>query len=118
VRLNGWQRIGVIASVLWFLGAGITVLALGNERAVQRANHSADICYKYPVPGENCADQFESTFRSYRDLAKEEALLAATIPILAGWAFAYVALALTRWVRRGFQKDTIPVYDLKDGKLG
>ena len=103
-RLNGWQRLGIIASVLWIVGAWITTMHFGTEEAQQRASDSMAVCNKYPLPGETCSDKFSETYGIYFNVAKETAALAALAPVPIGWGLAYLAIWLVRWVRRGFQQ--------------
>ncbi len=64
-----------------------------------------------------CSDDLAQARDYAFSSGREFGLAVGLIPIPLAWGAAYICLWLTRWVRRGFQKDAIPVYDLKDGRL-
>lgn len=72
MKLNGWKRIGIIASVVWILGAGLTSLA--------------ELDYLAGTPSSDWSAAAFVTFA----------------PVPLGWGFVYLVLFLVRWVKRGF----------------
>jgi hypothetical protein len=72
MKLNGWKRIGIIASVVWILGAGV---------------------YTYDSEMDRANDYITSTF-----LNCESNWVGAG----DAWGFAYLVLFIVRWVKRGF----------------
>jgi hypothetical protein len=113
-RLNGWQRIGIILSVLWVVGGGLLV-----RGAVKDEEYNND-WQESMVAQLSAADQ--AAVRA-RDLSKvsdgglDVMYAAATSvdsrinsrtaiwtfgPLLLVWLLVYVVIWLTRWVRAGF----------------
>jgi hypothetical protein len=93
-RLNGWQRIGIVLSVLWMpVGAvlGAIVAVAPYLTCIRHPQNEIDWCdtvYQYTFTAEH--------------LLSASALFAfAPIPI--AWLFVYVAIWTLRWVWRGFQ---------------
>jgi hypothetical protein len=107
MRLNGWQRIGIVASVVWAIGGPIYVQnAADNEalatflrvhRACLDANNDFDRCR------ERAKDAYDSVPR-YPLLSANGAFV-ALVPVALGWLLAYVLVYLVRWIRAGFAKQ-------------
>ncbi len=106
LRLNGWQRIGVVVSVIWFVVGGFW----GNSLGIHEGDwvvSSYSFCLKHLVgPGmetsQQCADTF---YREYPEAIKYHwwyALIVGLVPIPIGWGLIYGSIGLVRWVRRGF----------------
>jgi hypothetical protein len=79
-RLGGWTRIGIVASVLWALGAGGAAFY-----AQWKAVSGCPSCPFNSLSG-----------------CLTVAALAAFVPLLFFWLLAWVIRATYRWVRRGF----------------
>ena len=106
MRLGGWQRIGVVASVVWIVGAGgcqylqdakaahSTAFVLG-ELCLHRAGGDKDAI-------RSCIDQEIQIRRILMDQSewKLEVTFLAFVPLLIGWPVGYLAL---KWIRAGFQ---------------
>src|SRR3954471_14941604 len=45
MRLNGWQRIGLVASVVWVIGAFVYEVAAIENKANDRASLAFRLCY-------------------------------------------------------------------------
>lgn len=106
-RLNGWKRIGIIASIAWILGAG-----LHRHGVVQRRYSEMDVedtlnCEKWlaGLPDIKHCDWYISDPAQLKAQAEDawfEAALVGFTPVPLGWGFAYLILFLVRWVKRGF----------------
>lgn len=108
MRLNGWQRIGAVLSVLWALGAAIY------ERNEQVK--SAETLYQSQAS--NCfAGQADSS-KECLDKVSLQGLMDATAywpdvafyafgPVIAGWLVALIALRVFRWISAGFPKKNV-----------
>jgi hypothetical protein len=115
-RLSGWQRIGVVASVLWFF-AGYFI---GSDDAFNRAGllaqSSLDSCLhaKAKELGETdpydmkvyrpCESEHEHDFSKYAEGHWLEGLEFALVPLPIAWLLGWLLIATTRWVSRGFAK--------------
>jgi serine/threonine protein kinase len=56
-----WRRIGIVASVVWILGAGIYTLKVTNDDTLRRASHWESICLdtlKGQDPEDKCGKEF------------------------------------------------------------
>ena len=101
-RLNGWQRIGIICSVLWLLGQAVSIY----EGDVRQANlaYSVDfnLCLETKAKsgvecGAEAQPNLDRTFDGY--WMRVAILGAAPIPFL--WLFAYALIGVVQWVRLG-----------------
>jgi hypothetical protein len=106
VKINGWQRIGIIASVAWVLGAGFHTLDSEQNNATERVVTVIQSCESVHDASRNCdaeGDKFIPTW-SNGDLQQEWAWAAivAFVPLPLAWGAVYLVLFLIRWVRRGF----------------
>ncbi len=103
MRLNGWQRIGVVASIVWLLyGAYV-----GNEHGLHQGDWARDVyqaCVDEPRANhEDCSQQFDRNWRSATQYHWEYAALYGLVPIPFGWLSVYSLLFLSRWIRSGFR---------------
>jgi hypothetical protein len=94
LRLNGWQRLGVVASVLWLpVGAVLGRIAAIAPYRVCVRNPLNDIAW--------CNMVYQDTF-TLSHLWSASAFF-ALVPIPLAWLSVYVAICTLRWVWRGFQ---------------
>lgn len=107
-RLNGWQRLGVIVSVIWlpigFLWGNslfIQVQTDGPERVMMSCNKINSALGK---PLEECYKQFHSAYAASIAGHWWAGVVAAILPLLLAWGLAWVGLCLGRWVHAGFTK--------------
>ena len=103
MRLNGWQRIGLIVSVLWALGAAI------HERNEQVNSAKA----LYQLKAQTCfTEQADTAIKCLDKVSFQDAMDAtanwpdvafyAFGPVVAGWLVALITLSSFRWIRAGF----------------
>ncbi len=113
MRLNGWKRIGIIASVVWILGAGTHTYNSEINSAIKGID-SLEVACESPLPGEtadtlddrvNKCDKHSDDFLALAiSNARFEAALVAFVPVPLGWGFTYLVLFLVRWIKRGFMR--------------
>jgi hypothetical protein len=108
MKINGWQRLGIIASVFWILGAGIRTFTVVEDDLIQTAIGFTLQCEEAPdgsMRGSAKCDELSTDY-----LAKTtyvpwiEAAVVAFVPVPLGWGFTYLVLFLVRWTKRGFVK--------------
>lgn len=117
MKINGWQRIGIVASLLWALGAGVYERNKTLENATNYyLSVTTDLC---PQIAKDTVAVDETEHASYLKCliktAKEaESMKALTgesilkllpfsfVPVVAGWLLAYLSLMTFRWIRVGF----------------
>jgi multisubunit Na+/H+ antiporter MnhB subunit len=101
-RLNLWQRLGIVLSVLWALGAGFYLRSHHMNQAKEFAHTMYAFCLQStPKPGD-CFEKFSDNLRSrdtWLDVGDIAAL--AFIPIPLAWPLIYIVLWVTRWVLVG-----------------
>jgi hypothetical protein len=108
IRLNGWQRIGIVLSVIWAIGGGVW----GNSISIHEGDSALAIlsplrsrCYEThhgPRDWTQCEQDFD---RDYSEAIKYHwhyAAVVAFVPILLAWLIVYAFISLWRWIRRGF----------------
>jgi hypothetical protein len=110
VKLNGWQRIGIVASVTWILGAGLHTLNSEIEGAskaiasdhIECVSNLAGMTEEARKKGfDECNKEASSAFSAAIVSARLEALMVALLPVPFGWGLGYLAPFLVSWVRRG-----------------
>lgn len=103
-RLNGWQRIGIIASVLWAIGGFFAMQVEVSDRAARFAEGMTAGCYQVKSAAQ-CSADWSEHFQAVQRPGQLDVVLFALVPIPLGWGIAYLCLWLARWVRRGFQQS-------------
>jgi hypothetical protein len=96
VRLNGWQRIGVVASVIWAIVGPIYVMTRDENYAREQASFSMRACYE--AEHKDCLKRFDATYTAFRKITPgwgSWAIL-AFVPIVAAWLMALGLVALLR----------------------
>lgn len=106
-RLSGWNKIGIIASVVWILGAGsLTYYAVSNyyfnEARFRCVKESTNIQRDMPT----CSDPriVILYFPNDKEIAVLASVLAGLIPVPLGWVCVYLILFLKTGVERGFMR--------------
>jgi len=105
MRIGMWQRLGIVFSVLWFLGAGLRIFNVEDNKARAIAALSAELCRDRQARGrdlsENCSEAFSDDIRAVGSGPITEAAIVAITPIPTAWLLAFVVVWTTRWVWRG-----------------
>lgn len=127
VKLTGWKRIGIIASVVWILGAGLYTYVTEMDKLSQFSGFSLnqcdelvrsdiDRCGKDGQIDKQCEELAWKRWRKCNDEALDYipkvaapnarlvGAIVAFVPVPLGWGFAYLVLFLVRWVKRGFMR--------------
>jgi len=111
MKLNGWKRIGIIASIVWILGAGIHTYDSEIDSAINRISsiHVACDSNLAGKTGDAWTEGFNQCNKEADDLLAVDStnawgptLIIAFVPVPLGWGFTYLILFLVRWVKRGF----------------
>jgi hypothetical protein len=120
MHLNGWQRIGIVASVAWALYGvylGDNTVARREEsareeysRCIQLADqHAHDQTSPHgPITIWNpsvsqCVEAEGNGFAAAREAGYIDAAVGGLLPIPLGWLAVYGFIALLRWIWRGFR---------------
>ena len=117
MKINGWQRIGIVASVVWIVGAGLYTYVSEIDGTAQLRVKVYDDCMISAQGGigtpdgqpnkltEQCDKNATDVISGIRP--RQTAALFAFIPVLLAWGFTYLVLFLVRWVRRGFVRSRL-----------
>jgi hypothetical protein len=111
MKLNGWKRIGIVASIGWILGAGYYTLE-GVSAANSRFHVGLALRCEEDRPNgmteseqtkwqETC-DSFLSPGEWQLKNERLEAAYVALIPVPFAWGLVYLVLFLVGWIKRGF----------------
>lgn len=109
-KLNGWKRLGIVASFAWIIGAGLYAFNSASNRDLQYAQSLNLPCEhllgltpeQYEQAQSECGKNASDWIKKSYPYEWEEAAIVAFVPIPFGWAFTYFLLFLARWVKRGF----------------
>ena len=106
MRLNGWQRIGIVASVIWAIGAPIYMDSAAERDADEKFSWVHGSCRDVPS---NDRDQcYQRASRAYDSVPRyhftsANGAFVALAPIPFGWLLAYAVAYLARWIQAGFK---------------
>jgi len=109
MRLSGWQRLGIVLSVLWLAGVfGYAFWHHKNEQQTYPRNVLA-VCFEYIAPkGGDCQDLYEKTRREWQlipfDWRNPTILGVGPLPFI--WLGGWLMLIVIRWVRRGYSPQS------------
>ena len=113
MKLSGWQRIGIVGSLLWFF--------VGNDIAIKEAGAQTTLWFDGCVAANKrqfgeygpyekvwtpCWNEHGSRFQKNAEGHWLVALAFALIPLPLAWLFGWLIIATTRWVARGFVKSS------------
>jgi hypothetical protein len=113
LRLNGWQRIGVLLSVVWAIGAAFNEMS-SEVRQHDDAVHAADEAVmpafdrcederrKNGTPNDCIEVVLTPAARAVPFPSRWGIAVAAFAPLPFFWLIAYALVGLVRWIRRGF----------------
>jgi hypothetical protein len=105
-RLNGWQRIGIVLSIIWAISAAIYEISAMNDRydaAFSAAFQPVfDRCEAPPSTRTDCADVAGRVATAVPRESSWNLAIVALAPLPVFWLIAYALVGLVRWIRRGF----------------
>ena len=101
-HLNGWQRVGIVLSMLWAVVGGMW----GDQIAIQKGGAIPIAHYKWCITQPDYDDECSATFdEEYAAGVRGHwafAAMAGLVPIPVAWLLVYIMAWTTRWIRRGF----------------
>jgi hypothetical protein len=103
IKLNGWQRVGIVLSIIWAIGGGLW----GNDLGLQQGDWVVSRLVRcYEAHSVNLMQWCSSDFgRDYSEAIKYHlhyAVIVALVPIPLAWLVVYGFIGLWRRIRRGF----------------
>jgi hypothetical protein len=107
---RGWRRIGIVLSIIWFVG-------FGGWMWIESVRENADfygglfgMCYSIQseTGRRECQKHADDYYQTTSAKLQSPEVLAAFVAVDAGtvalgWSIVIAAVAVVRWVRRGFQ---------------
>ena len=108
MKLNGWQRVGVVLSVLWVIGAASITRRNDIDRAGKAAGLAYHLCVDTPTFREKlyfsvCNKDSQRAWDVSLEGSWPGVVFVSLAPIPIFWGFAYLLLGVWRWIRRGFE---------------
>ncbi|SPE44338.1 hypothetical protein SBA7_340029 [Candidatus Sulfotelmatobacter sp. SbA7] len=109
-KLNGWQRIGIVASTAWILYSYNTTFdRLNMDDAIRRVNEEQSCLAEHPGEFEKwfpvcdaSSPKRESALLKRQQGYRLNAAIESTVPVPIVWGAAYLLLFIVRWIRKGF----------------
>jgi hypothetical protein len=114
-KLNGWQRIGVVLSVVWAIGGvgwGFNIAYIDVEQNYSQCRAGANALYIHTANEtsewgkalEQCDLNHVNQNEDAAFYGSVHAVFIGLLPIPIGWFAVYKSIALLRWIREGFKK--------------
>ena len=98
LHLNGWQRIGIVLSVIWAIVGG-----LWGFYAVDHTAADYQTCLKSSTYWEACRQAFAYNYAASSNTRWYNAALLGLAPIPIGWLIGYALADIVSWIRAGFR---------------
>jgi hypothetical protein len=105
LKLNGWQRIGIVVSVIWFVGLWLSSL---HQQAQAKAKY-VECLHIAEETMERCLAEWQrldnSILANLGAVGRMDLRVLLAIDfgtIVFGWLLAWLAIVVARWIRRGF----------------
>jgi hypothetical protein len=106
-RLNGWQRIGIVLSMLWAVVGGLW----GNHIDIQEGGAIPIAHYKWCISqpdydDDECSHTFDEEYAAGVRGHWALPAIVGLVPIPVAWLLVYIVVWTVRWIGRGFQPST------------
>ena len=104
LRLNTWQQIAIVLSVLWAIGAWLYTTNSFERGAKLISERMYDDCLVHRSEAtEDCYNIMKQTHHVQMGLGRKQAAARALLPIPLAWIALWLVNRLVLWIRRGFQ---------------
>jgi hypothetical protein len=112
MRLNGWQRIGIVASIIWAISGPLWVYYTASPQQSLVAEEHFGTCLDSKTIDPNvCQTNYEQEIAFARNFLWKVATVVCLMPLLLGWLGTYGIRGVTRWIRVGFRNARKPDED-------
>jgi hypothetical protein len=105
--MNGWVRIGIVASVIWMIIGAMIGGALF-QKEVDEATHWTrwrDECLVTNSDRLDCNQIFNERLARALEIRRISRVIVALAPIPFAWLSILAIVAVVRWVRAGFSPN-------------
>jgi hypothetical protein len=107
MRLNGWQRIGIVASVCWVIGGGLWTMGRITDVATFPSKAELHRCMSDSQSDMKvCEARFDRDFNAAMNAAAnhfwQTVAINTLVPIPIAWLIVYGLVGLVRWIKAGF----------------
>lgn len=106
MKLNRWQRIGVVLSVVWALGAAYyernSQIEIGQKwmELTSQNCHGSNALAK-DIPKKDCSKEWDKNFQKHMIPRWENIAVVSLTPIPIGWGIVFLFIRIYRWVKAG-----------------
>ncbi len=104
-RLSGWQRLGVLISILWVILAPTTAVYLYSQSGTEQAWLAYSVCSRAKLNATDCDAEVRKNLRVLTTPDWGGVAFIAVAPIPVFWLAGWLTITSVRWVRRGFVGD-------------
>ena len=102
IKLNRWQRIGVVISILWSLGAAYYERSAEMESGQHILSLNYRACMEIErVNIETCSAQMQKEFDIWMKPNWGNISFIAFAPIILGWILVFISIRVHRWIKAG-----------------
>jgi hypothetical protein len=109
VGLNGWQRIGIVVSIVWVIGGFLWGNYVSIEQNAQPAVEHYQTCLSlHSDKKPDCAQRFGTEYEEAIKYHWLEAATFALVPIPVAWLLIWALVAIVRWIGHGFKMRRAP----------
>jgi hypothetical protein len=112
MRISGWHRIGVVASVIWAISAGAYKYKSDYHLADSAASAVGQECLlglDGNASGQaalNCVGNEIDLRRNLLSDGFDDRIAFCILPIILGWIIFYAAYGIWIWIRAGFRPNS------------
>jgi hypothetical protein len=105
-KLNMWHRLGIVASVLWCVGAAIWQRQSDIASARAMSGLGYRLCTEAAASKGNydfssCEQKFSQAYQLYLGGSWGNVAIVAIVPVIFGWFVAYLLVWIARWILAG-----------------
>jgi hypothetical protein len=107
MRLNGWQQIATVLSVLWAIGAWFYAMNSfeRDEKLISERMYDDCVVHRSETD-EDCYNIMKQTHHVQRALGRKQAAARALLPIPLVWIAIWLVNGIVGRIRRGSQPST------------
>ena len=102
MKLNRWQRIGIVISILWALAAAYHL----RSTEMETGRHFLDLHYQACIEIERstievCTAEMHKSFDIWMKPNWGNISFIALAPIMLGWILVFIIIRIYRWIKAG-----------------